>query len=275
MKKLLKAFSILIASLLILSCGSVDETVTSQISANHITVQQIKSGVKILLNKTAEEDITHIEVIDQEYGNYISVDMGTNLTQSFIWPFSDKDKEYTLLAKLYGVDSYSEESVTFKVENDCTSILSYTEDYLESQLILIASGNKRLVQFETDKNKLMSVFKKASPKNTKLSIEIFSGRKADYSPSTKAIASFQDSIDNKESLQQFIDGFDLIENASLFNLTASQLNQLLSANTKYYAKASVKFTLDENYPEGLIFSTQPLFSNDTVYTPIAAEDLPN
>ena len=167
------------------SCGSVDETVTSEVSANHITVQQIKSGVKIILTKTAEEDITHIEVVESEYGTYASVPMGTNLKQSFIWPFSDQDKEYTLVAKLYGVDSYSEETISFKVENPTTSVVSYTEDYLESKLILIASGNKRFIQFETDKNKLMSVFNKVSPKNAEITIELFSGKKIDNANSQK------------------------------------------------------------------------------------------
>lgn len=258
------------------SCGSVDETVTSEVSANHITVQQIKSGVKIILTKTAEEDITHIEVVESEYGTYASVPMGTNLKQSFIWPFSDQDKEYTLVAKLYGVDSYSEETISFKVENPATSVVSYTEDYLESKLILIASGNKRFIQFETDKNKLMSVFNKVSPKNAEITIELFSGKKIDNANSQKKpVATLKYPVENKDDFQKVIEGYDIISNASNFGLTPAQLNATLSSSPKYYAKAYITFSLDGTYPEGFILSTSPLYSNDTVYTPIPTSELPN
>lgn len=254
------------------SCGT-NDTVTSSLSSDHMTVQQIKSGVKIVIKKEASEDINIVKVVDVDGGTTATVDLGTKLTESFIWPFAEKGKEYTLCAKLIGKKSYAEEFVTFTVENECASAVAYSQAYNDSKLILIADGPERRVMLESSKKTLKDVFGASKVKNANLVIDVYPGKKAD-DLRVDPIATLNKPLDEKTDLQEIFDGYDLIANAGLFKLTPAEMNKRLSAKPVYHARATVLFTLDGKYPKDVQFSTQSIDSNDTIYTPIAAEDLP-
>lgn len=265
MKKISFTFlAAILGSFLFFSCGS-KEKITSTVSNKHITVQQTTLGVKILLKKTAAEDINRIDVVDFESGSYASADFGTKTEASFYWPYADKNNTYTLIAKLYGNQAYDEETVTFTVENDCTSIISYTDDYINAKLNLIADGNKRLVKIHANENGLTTAIKDAPVENAIFAVEIFSGSKRKENDAVSA-ATIKRNISGNE-LKKLIDGYDIIGNASDFDMTAADMNKLLCKATTYFAKASIQFTLKDS--SDITFGTKLIYSNDTIYTPLS------
>ena len=265
MKKFsLKLFAVLFCSALFFSCGT-KEVVTSSVAEKHITVQQTTLGVKILLKKTAAEDINYIEVVDSEDGCSSTVNFGTKTSSSFYWPFADEGKTYTLIAKLFGNEEYSEESVTFTVENKCVSVLTYAQDFLDAKLNLIADGNKRLVKLQTNAKDLSEVLSKLPLDSANLKLEIYSGSKRTETEAVSA-ATFTENT-KTGNIQKLVDGYDIIENAAEFGLTAEKMDKLLSANPTYFAKTYIQFTTDT--AADVIYSTKLIYTNDTIYTPLA------
>jgi len=256
--------AVFLCSLLFFSCGS-KEKITSSVSNKHITVQQTTLGIKILLNKTTSEDIYKIDVVDSESGSYASADFGTKTEVSFYWPYADKAKTYTLIAKLFGNDAYAEEEVTFTVENECTSIVAYTEEYLNAKLNLIADGDKRLVKIHATENDLTSAVKDAPVESAIFAVEVFSGSKRAEAKAS-SVATIKKDISGGE-LKALIEGYDIISQASDFGMTSEEMNSLLCKNTTYFAKASIQFSLKDS--KDVIFGTKLIYSNDTIYTPLA------
>lgn len=282
MKKSLKVlFGILTAAMLLnlTGCGStdteaaVDETIISTVEANHIRVDVTKSNVKITLTKSEDEDIEKIDVVETPFGSISSIPMTQN-TVSFIWPFAEADKEYKLCAKIYGSNSVSEEYVTFKTTADMTSLISYSEDYEYSVISLIAKGNQRLLKIDASYDTINSVIRKANAENTKLLVSVYSGKhyKAD-AKDAKLIGTITHKFESA-ALNAYKNGMDIISQAGKFNISASQMNSELSAKQTYFAIVTVQFTLP-NMPEGSVFTAKGIFSNDTIYTPVAKNDLPD
>lgn len=278
MNKLKRSLLTLIISAVALAlagCGSTntDETVINTVEANHITVNVTKSNVKITLSKLEDEEIDTIDVADEKNGTLTSVAM-TEPQVTFIWPFAEAGKEYTLTAKINAKDNYQEETVTFKVENEMSSLINYSEDYETSVISLIAKSNQRLIKIDTAYNTIASAFDKAKIENAKLIISLYSGKhyKSSAKDSVLAGQMIKD-FSNKSVLDPFKNGFDVISNAADLGLTPSALNQTLSSKLTYFAVAQVQFTLPDS-PAGVTFTAKGIYSNDTIYTPIAEADLP-
>lgn len=263
------------AALAFIGCGSTDtdETVINTVEANHITVNVTKSNVKITLSKLEGEEIDTIDVVDEQNGTLTSVAM-TEPQVTFLWPFAEAGKEYTLTAKINAKNNYQEETVTFKVENDMTALINYSEEYETSVISLIAKSNQRLIKMDIPYNTISSAFDSAKIENAKLIISLYSGKHYKAAVSDSALAG-QKILDfsNKSVLDPFKNGYDVIANASDFGLTPSQLNSKLSSKLTYFAVAQVQFTLPDT-PAGIIFTAKGIYSNDTIYTPIAENDLP-
>ena len=274
-KRSLLTFLILPAALALAGCGSTDtdETVINTVEANHITVNVTKSNVKITLSKLEGEEIDTIDVVDEKNGSITSVAM-TEPQITFMWPFAEAGKEYTLTAKIYAKDNYQEETVTFKVENEMDSLISYSQDYETSVISLIAKSNQRLIKIDTAYNTISSALDKANIENAKLIISLYSGKhyKASEKDSVLAGQMIKDFSD-KAVLDPFKNGYDIILNASDLGLSPSQLNQTLSSKLTYFAVVQVQFTLPDA-PAGVTFTAKGIYSNDTIYTPIAEQDLP-
>lgn len=262
------------AALLFFGCGSTDadDTVLSTVEANHIRVDVTKSNVKITLTKLEGEEIDTIDVAEVPNGSLTTVAM-TEPTVSFIWPFAEPGKEYTLTAKIYAKDNYQEETVSFKTENDISSIIKYSEDYDYSVISLIAKSNQRLLKIDASFDTISSIISKASPQNTKLLISVYSGKHYKASEKDAVLVGTIQRDFTKASLEPYTSGLDIIEKSYLFSLSPSQMNSKLSSKMTYFALATVQFTLPDT-PQGIVFTAKGIYSNDTIYTPIAAKDLP-
>ncbi|MCR5764815.1 MAG: hypothetical protein K6G09_02435 [Treponema sp.] len=68
----------------------------------------------------------------------VSFDLSDSTSVTFLWPFAESGKSYTLNAYLRGDRTKSKETVTFKTDSVSTTITKYNEDYLKSKLVLIA-----------------------------------------------------------------------------------------------------------------------------------------
>lgn len=249
-----------------------EETILSTTTSKHVTIDQSNSKIKITLHKEADEDISAIQIFDTLDESQITVPM-TSETISFVWPFGENGKDYMLSANLIDGEgnSKTKEFIDIKVEGN-PAAATYTEDFLNSKLVLIAKGNERVVKFNSTQDALKSVTEKLNPNTSELQINIYSGRhyNADTSKAV-LVATLTKSIENKADLEEVFNGYDLISNAKVFGMTPTEMNKALSANKTYFAVATVKFPVSGL--EKVSFTSRTLYSNDTIYTPINAVDL--
>ena len=183
MKNTVKNPKLLISTVVIISiitsvftgCASKPKVLSSK-SSKHITVQQTNMGVYILAHKEKSEDIKTIQLSDAENGNGATIDMSENTSVSFLWPFAESGKSYTLNAYLRGDRSKSKETVSFKTDSVSTTITKYNDEYLNSKLVLIASGSKRTVKLNTSKEALLSVLGATNLAYSNVTVDIFSGK---------------------------------------------------------------------------------------------------
>ena len=270
MKKsnLIFAAIISFAAIALTSCGKTADTVTSSFTEGHITVQQTTSGIRLVIKKTADEDIKKVTVVDAEEGHSASSSFGNALSTSFAWPFVEKGKEYTLNAQLFGDEAYSEETVTFKVDNDCSSILKYTDAYLNSKMKLIADGDKRLVKLETTKDNLTSILAGKNIGEYSLKISVYSGSRKDISPQNLVgISNLTTTMSDDVMKILTGEGYDLIAKASDFGHTDRSIDAEFCKNQKYFGSAIIYFTLKDG-EENIEYGTKPIYTNDTIYTPV-------
>lgn len=288
MKKIIKTtllLSIFASLFTFFSCGSTDaesenqtepsapeEAIISSVSAKHFTVDQSNSKIKITLHKNPDEDIAAIQIMDTLDESQVTVPM-TSDSVSFIWPFGENGKDYMLGANLLDANgnTTSKEFVDIKVEGT-PAAATYSEDYLNSRLVLIAKGNERVVKFNSTQETLKTVTEKLNPKTSELEISIYSGRhyNGDLSKAS-LVATLSKSIENKADLEEIFNGYDLISNAKVFGMTPTEMNKAFSANKTYFAVATIKFPVPGL--EKVSFTSRTLYSNDTIYTPINSVDL--
>lgn len=267
--------SFIFAGLLCLAgCGSTDsdETVISSVEAKHIRVDVTKSNVKVTLTKAEGEDVQKIDVIETPDGSTTSVTMNQNEV-SFIWPFAEGGKEYTLCARIYGSKT-SEEYVSFKIEDEFKPVVQYPDKYNEAYISLVAKGNKRYLTLETSYDTFSSMAGKAKGDNVTFTLAIYSGKHYKAGPSdSELVASAGTSMNGKAIIQKYTQGIDIIEDSYRFGLTPSELNARLSKRKTYFAVATVSFTIPD-YPDGIRFTAKGVYSNDTIYTPLAKNEIP-
>lgn len=140
-----------------------------------------------------------------------------------------------------------------------------TDEDFSPKLILIASGTQRLVKFEIDKNELLPDVDSKNIKAAEIKIDIFSGRKpAEGAKESAPVTTL--TFDLLKDADKLINGYDLIANANALKTTSEDLNNAFSAAQYYYAKGSFEVTVKESK---LVTKTKTIFSNDTVYTPLA------
>lgn len=277
MKKLtVLLFTTIFAGLLCLTgCGSTDadETVISSVEAKHIKVDVTKSNVKITLTKAENENIEKIDVIETPDGSVTTVIMNEP-SVSFIWPFAQGGKEYKLCARIYG-DKTSDEYVSFKIEDEFDAKIKYPDEYNNAAISLVAKGNKRLLTLETPYSTFSSFTGKAKATNIDFELSIYSGKhyKASVSDS-ELVGSVTTAFSGKGIVEQYNKGIDIIEDAYRFNLTPAQMNSMLSKRKTYFAVATVKFKISD-YPENITFKAKGVYSNDTIYTPLAKNEIPS
>lgn len=282
MKKLLNSvFAILLIALsyTLISCGStttpVDEPVISTVEANHIRVDLTKSTVKITLSKTAEENIKKIDVLEVPFASVCSVNMTKNKV-SFIWPFAEKDKEYTLCAKFEVNGKTQEEYVSFKTHGDVVSQVTTPKDDNNNALSLVAKSNQRFLKCEAPFDSISSLLKNVKAENAKLLISLYSGKHYQTTQKDAVLVGTSKTDFNKNSLSAYTsgEGLDIIKSSQRFGMNAKQLNAALSKNLTYFAQATVQFTLPE-YQDSILFTAKGIFSNDTIYTPVSESELAN
>ena len=80
-------------------------------------------------------------------------------------------------------------------------------------------------------------------------------------------------MNGKAIIQKYTQGIDIIEDSYRFGLTPSELNARLSKRKTYFAVATVSFTIPD-YPDGIRFTAKGVYSNDTIYTPLAKNEIP-
>lgn len=267
--------SFIFAGLLCLAgCGSTDsdETVISSVEAKHIRVDVTKSNVKVTLTKAEGEDVQKIDVIETPDGSTTSVTMNQNEV-SFIWPFAEGGKEYTLCARIYGSKT-SEEYVSFKIEDEFKPIVNYSDAYKASMISLIAKGNKRYLTIETPYETFSSFVSKAKATDVDFVLSIYSGKHYKASASdSELVGTVVTSFNGKSLIQKYTNGIDIIEDSFRFDLTPAEINAKLSKRKTYFALATVSFRLPD-YPENIRFTAKGVYSNDTIYTPLAKNEIP-
>jgi predicted small lipoprotein YifL len=133
----------------------------------------------------------------------------------------------------------------------------------DARFVLIASGDARLVKIDLPDNKILPDTELKALKSASLDLSIYSGRKpkdgaADGTPVVKV------SFDLLKDSDKFIKGYDLMSAEKDTKVSAADLNKALSANQYYYAKGEVIATTGSKETKKII-----IFSNDTVYTPVA------
>ena len=250
----------LLSAVLFFSCGSTKEVVTSTIETDHMTVQQINTGIRLIAKKAASEDINYVEITDKENKCTAKVDLGTELSSSFLWPFVDGKREYTLTGKFFGNTGYFEESVTFTVENACVSLVPVSDVLKRSRLNLIADGDKRLIKTMAPTDEIIALTKDPILANSGIRIELYSGSRK--SPeAAELILSITD-----DAVGKITDGYDILAYAEDYKYTKESLNEKLAAKETYYADA----ILDFKYParDNVTYVIYVLSSNDTIYTPV-------
>ena len=133
----------------------------------------------------------------------------------------------------------------------------------DARFVLIASGNARLVKIDLPNNQILPDTEIKALKAASLDLKIYSGRKpkdggADGTPVVSV------SFDLLKDSDKLLKGYDLMANEKETKISAADLNKALSANQYYYAKGEVLATTSSKENKKII-----VFSNDTVYTPLA------
>ena len=142
------------------------------------------------------------------------------------------------------------------------------EDF-SPKLILIASGSKRLVKFEIDKNQILPDVDSKNIKAAQVKIDFYSDRKpANGGKEKTPVATI--TFDLLKDADKLINGWDMMANAKDLKSTAQDLDNAFSAARYYYAKASLEVSVKESK---LVTKTKTVLSNDTVYTPL--EEVPS
>ena len=275
MKRLYKLSTILLLALVLFSGCASKRKVLSSKSSKHVTVQQTNEGVYIVVHKEKSEDITKVQLIDAENGNGAIIDLSQETSVEFLWPFAETGKTYTVTANLTGLRTKLQESVTFKTDSVSTCVTQYNDAYLSTKLSLIASDVKRIVKLRTSKEALISVLGPTATLDAKIQIEVYSGKhfNTDERESTLVCTITKDIV-NLADVQKLIDGYDIIGTASTLGISSADINNKLSAKPTYYARACVSYNLASTEAKNVIYTTKYIYSNDTVYTPIAVTDLP-
>ena len=261
---------------LLASCASKPKVISSK-SSKHVTVQQTAQGVYIDVHKDKSEDITDVILIDEPNGNGASVAFDKATAVNFLWPYADSGETYTIHANLYSGNKFkSEETVTFTTEGVSKNIVDYTTEYTDSRLVLVAAKNTRTVMLKSTKEALLSILGPTTTLNAKINIDIYSGKHSgDATPNdSEYIGSFTKDLLNAADLKKLLDGYDIISIAGSFGYTPVELNKKLSSNKTYYARACVIYNLTDKDNASVKYMTKYIYTNDTIYTPIAEEDLP-
>ena len=268
--------ALILTTSLFVSCASKPKVISSK-SSKHVTVQQTAQGVYIDVHKDKSEDITDVILVDEPNGNGASVAFGNATSVNFLWPYADSGETYTIYANLYSGSKFkAEEKVTFTTEGVSKNIVDYTTDYTDSRLVLVAAKNTRTVMLKTTKEALLSILGPTTTLNAKVNVDIFSGKHAaDATPNdSEYIGSFTKDLLNAADLKKLLDGYDIISLAGSFGYTPSELNKKLSSNKTYFARACVIYNLTDKDNAAVKYMTKYIYTNDTIYTPIAESDLP-
>lgn len=139
-----------------------------------------------------------------------------------------------------------------------------TDEDFSPKLILIASGNQRLVKFEIDKNELLPEVDSKNIKGAQIKIDFYSGRKpAEGAKDGSPVATV--TFDLLKDADKLINGYDLMANAKELKTSADDLDKAFSGARYYYAKGDFEVTVKESK---LVTKTKTIYSNDTVYTPL-------
>ena len=138
-----------------------------------------------------------------------------------------------------------------------------TPEETEAKFVLIASGDARLVKIEIPDDQILPDTEIKALKAASLDLKIYSGRKpkdggADGTPVVSV------SFDLLKDSDKLLKGYDLMANEKETKISAADLNKALSANQYNYAKGEVLATTSSKENKKII-----VFSNDTVYTPLA------
>ena len=98
-----------------------------------------------------------------------------------------------------------------------------TDEDFAPKLILIASGNQRLIKFEIDKNELLPEVDSKNIKAAEIKIDIFSGRKpAEGAKESAPVTTL--TFDLLKDADKLINGYDLMANAKDLKTTSEDLN---------------------------------------------------
>ena len=216
-------------------------------------------------------------MIDEPNGNGATVTFENATSVNFLWPYAESGKTYTIHASLYNGKKFkTEETVNFTTEALSQNIVNYTEDYTNSRLVLVAAKNTRTVMLKTTKEALLSILGPTTTLNAKVNVDIYSGKHAGGAGPNESeyIGSFTKDILNVADFKKLLDGYDIISIAGAFGYTPSELNKKLSSNKTYYARACVIYNLSADDNASVKYMTKYLYTNDTIYTPIAEADLP-
>lgn len=282
MKKLRSSLSLILGIAVVFSvslftsCASKPKIISSK-SSKHVTVQQTVEGVYIDVHKEKGEDITKVQLFDDQNGNGATVTFENSTSVNFLWPYADSGKTYTIRAILLsGKKQKGEETVTFTTESVSKNIIDYTSDYTDSKLVLIATKNSRTVKLKSTKEALLSILGPTTTLNAKVNVDIYSGRHAGGAGpnDSEYIGSFTKDILNVADFKKLLDGYDIISISGAFGYTPSELNKKLSSNKTYFARACVIYNLTADDNASVKYMTKYLYTNDTIYTPIAEDDLP-
>ena len=266
----------ILCSAIFTGCASKPKVLSSK-SSKHVTVQQTSVGVYIDVHKEKGEDITKVILIDDPNGNGATVTFENATSVNFLWPYAESGKTYTIHANLYNAKKFkSEETVTFTTDAVSQNIVNYTEDYTNSRLVLVAAKNTRTVMLKTTKEALLSILGPTTTLNAKVNVDIYSGKHSgDATPNdSEYIGSFTKDILNVADFKKLLDGYDIMSISGAFGYTPSELNKKLAANKTYFARACVIYNLSADDNASVKYMTRYLYTNDTIYTPIAEEDLP-
>ena len=102
-----------------------------------------------------------------------------------------------------------------------------TDEDFSPKLILIASGNQRLVKFEIDKNELLPEVDSKNIKGAQIKIDFYSGRKpAEGAKDGSPVATV--TFDLLKDADKLINGYDLMANAKDLKTTSEDLNNAFS-----------------------------------------------
>lgn len=270
MKKTIFLSLLVLVAVFLTGCASKRKVLSTQTS-EHLTVEQTSEGVYIVAHKDKSEDISKIQIIDSETGSGAVIDLTSNDSVEFLWPYAETGKSYTIDAVISGNKTSVKESVTFKTEAVSASIVNYNKEYNQTKIVLIATENKRNVKLYTSKETLLSVVGTAVA-NAEITVDIFSGKRLGNSKKDSStsvyIGSFSKKILNVADLTSLLNGYDIISTASTFGLSPAELNKKLSSKPTYYARVYVSFNLSEDDSSAVKYTTKYLYSNDTIYTPV-------